>query len=101
MARNCQIAREAKREKLIKQYAERRKALRKAQVDPKLTDEERLEASVKLNKLPRDSAPTRFSRRCQVTGASRSVYKKFGLNRITFRELALGGMLPGVTKSSW
>jgi small subunit ribosomal protein S14 len=101
MAKKCQIARERKRAKLIKQYAERRNALRKAVIDPNLSDEERFEARMKLNKLPRDSAPTRYTRRCSATGVSRAVYRKYQLNRISFREMALEGLLPGVTKASW
>lgn len=95
------LAREKKRFKLIQQYQQRRLALKKAQVDPKLTDEERLAARLKLNSLPRDSSPCRYSRRCVATGTSSSVYRKFGLNRISFRNMALNGLLPGVTKSSW
>jgi small subunit ribosomal protein S14 len=101
MARTCQLARETKREKLISQYAERRKALKAAQIDPKLSDEERLAARLKLSSLPRDSSNCRLTRRCQATGASRAVYRKFKLNRISFRAMALQGLLPGVTKSSW
>lgn len=95
------LARERKRKKLIDQYQKRRNELRKAQVDENLTEEERMAARMKLNALPRDSAPARFSRRCSVTGTSRSVYRKFELNRISFRNMALAGLLPGVTKSSW
>jgi len=101
MARTCQIAREEKREKLISQYKVRREALRKAQIDPKLSYEERMAARLKLSSLPRDSSPSRKTRRCQMTGHSRAVYRKFRLNRISFRNMALEGMLPGVTKASW
>ena len=101
MAKTCQVAREEKREKLIRQYKDRRKALLKAQIDPNLTDEEHLAARLKLNSLPRDSSKVRRTRRCQATGAARSVYRKFQLNRITFRNMALNGLLPGVTKASW
>lgn len=101
MARTCQLAREVKREKLIRQNDERRKALKTAQIDPNLSDDERLAARLKLNSLPRDSSRTRLTRRCQATGASRAVYRKFKLNRIAFRDMALAGLLPGVTKSSW
>lgn len=101
MARTCQLAREVKREKLIAQHDERRKALKKAQIDPTLSDDERLAARLKLNSLPRDSSACRLTRRCQATGAARSVYRKFKLNRIAFRNMALAGLLPGVTKSSW
>lgn len=101
MARTCQIARETKREKLVKHYMERRKALRAAQIDPKLSDEEHLAARMALSELPRDSSRSRQTRRCQATGAARSVYRKFKLNRITMRQMALAGLLPGVTKASW
>jgi len=101
MAKTCQIAREEKRQKLVRQYKERRMALVKAQKDMSLTEEERSEARLKLNKLPRDSSTSRMTRRCQATGASRAVYRKFKLNRISFRNMALSGLLPGVTKASW
>lgn len=95
------LAREQKRKKLIDQYQKRRTELRKAQVDPSLSEEDRLAARLKLNALPRDSSPSRYNRRCAATGTARSVYRKFELNRISFRNMALAGLLPGVTKSSW
>lgn len=95
------LARDVKRVKLVLQYKERRDALRKAQIDPKLTEEERLAARMKLNSLPRDSSQVRETRRCSATGTSHAVYRDFGLNRISFRNMALKGLLPGVTKSSW
>lgn len=101
MARTCQLARETKREKLILQYGDRRKALKAAQIDPNLSQEERLVITMKLSSLPRDSSNCRLTRRCQATGAARAVYRKFRLNRISFRTMALQGLLPGITKSSW
>ena len=101
MAKKSILARESKRTKLVEQYKARRDELRKQVVDPSLSEDEREEARFKLSKLPRDSSPCRLSRRCGVTGASRAVYRKFQMNRITFRKMALEGMLPGVTKSSW
>jgi len=101
MAKKSVIARERKREKLVAHYRARRSELRKAMINPDLTEDERQEIRFKLAKLPRDSAASRLSNRCQVTGVSRAVYRKFQVNRITFRKLALEGMLPGVTKSSW
>jgi small subunit ribosomal protein S14 len=95
------LAREVKRKKLIDRYQKRRDELRTMQVDPNLTEDDRLAARLKLNALPRDSSPSRFNRRCAATGTSRSVYRKFELNRISFRNMALAGLLPGVTKSSW
>ncbi|HXW60716.1 MAG TPA: 30S ribosomal protein S14 [Myxococcota bacterium] len=95
------LARDRKREKLINLYKKRRSELRAAQSNPKLSEEERMAARLKLNALPRDSSPSRFQRRCAATGTARSVYRKFELNRISFRNMALAGLLPGVTKSSW
>ena len=95
------LARERKRSKLIEQHRQRREELKAAQVDPSKSEEERLAARLKLNSLPRDSSPSRFTRRCAATGTSHSVYRKFELNRISFRKMALAGLLPGVTKSSW
>ena len=73
-----------------------KKALQYAQ-----SDEERAEARYKLSKLPRNSAEVRHRNRCGLTGRPRAYYRKFNLSRIAFRELALEGMIPGVTKSSW
>ena len=101
MPRKCQIAREIKREKLINKYAKQRNKFRKEQKNLKLSIEQRETARFKLNQLPRDSSPGRFTRRCYKTGTSRGVYRKFKLNRISFRTMALTGLLPGVTKSSW
>ena len=101
MAKKSQLARDAKREKLVKQHLEKRRELRKKQANEKLSPEERNEASIALNKMPRDSSPSRITTRCKATGVSRAVYRKFKLNRISFRKMALNGELPGVTKSSW
>jgi small subunit ribosomal protein S14 len=95
------LAREKKRLKLIELNKKRRSELRIAQADPKLSEEERMAARLKLNAMPRDSSPSRYQRRCVATGTARSVYRQFGLNRISFRNMALAGLLPGVTKSSW
>ncbi|WP_134703127.1 30S ribosomal protein S14 [Ammoniphilus sp. YIM 78166] len=89
MAKKSKVVKEQKREALIAKYAERRREL-KAKGD--------YEA---LRKLPRDSSPTRLTRRCQVTGRPKAVLRKFKLSRIVFRELAYKGQLPGVKKASW
>lgn len=78
-----------------------RKELRVKALDAKLSDEERAEARKKLQKLPRNGSATRVRVRCSVTGRSRGNYRKFGLCRIKFREMALEGLIPGVTKASW
>ena len=89
MAKRSSIARQAKRERLVAKYAAIRKEL-KEKGD-----------FAGLQKLPRNSSPTRLHNRCSVTGRPRSFMKKFGISRIAFRELALEGKIPGVTKASW
>lgn len=101
MAKTCQIAREEKRAKLRALQAEKRADLKKKVSDPSIDEDERRDAMWRLNSLSKDGSPVRVTRRCQKTGRSRGVYRKFQLNRITFREMALQGMLPGVTKASW
>ncbi len=101
MAKTSQINRDNRRKKLIKQHAEKRAALRAKLKDPNVSIEEKLEVQEKFAKLPRNSCPTRLNRRCEVSGRSKSYYRKFGISRIALRELALRGQLPGVRKSSW
>jgi small subunit ribosomal protein S14 len=101
MAKNSQVLRDKKRDKLIAKYAARREELRKQLKDPAIDIEEKLVVSAALTKLPANSCPTRKTRRCMLTGRSKAVYRKFGLCRMVFRDLALRGEIPGVTKSSW
>ncbi|MBK7829504.1 30S ribosomal protein S14 [Nannocystis sp.] len=101
MAKNSQVLRDKKRDKLIAKYAARREELRKQLKDPAIDIEEKLAVSAELTKLPANSCPTRKTRRCMLTGRSKAVYRKFGLCRMVFRDLALRGEIPGVTKSSW
>ena len=89
------------RMKTVEKYREKRNELLQIMRDPSVGDAERMEASRKFNNLPRDASPTRIRVRCDVTGRPRGNYRKYRLSRIKFRELALQGMLPGVTKSSW
>ena len=89
MARKSLIAREAKRQKLVNKYA----ALR-AQLKAEGKWEE-------LDKLPKNSSPVRLHNRCRLTGRPKGYMRKFGINRVTFREMALAGKIPGVTKASW
>jgi small subunit ribosomal protein S14 len=89
MAKRCSIAREAKRRKLVEKYAALRKEL-KAKGD-----------YAALQQLPRNSNPTRLHNRCSMSGRPRAYMRKFGLSRIAFRDLALEGKIPGVTKASW
>lgn len=101
MAKTSQVLRDKKREKMIAKYSGKRAELRAQMKDPNLDPEQKIEVMAKLNSLPRNSCPTRLTRRCFLTGRSKAVYRKFGLSRIALRELALRGDLPGVTKSSW
>jgi len=101
MARLAQVVKNEKRKKRSKKQLTLRKELREKVRDEKLSDEERFEAQVKLQSLPRNACENRVRNRCGLTGRPRGYYRAFGLSRIQFRELALRGMIPGVTKSSW
>ena len=101
MAKTSTIAKEARKVDMAKRHHPKRAALKEKIIDPKLSDEERREAMFALTKMPRNGSRARTQRRCQATGAPRAVYRKFKLNRITFRKMALAGLLPGVTKASW
>ncbi|MDG2175134.1 MAG: 30S ribosomal protein S14 [Gammaproteobacteria bacterium] len=101
MAKASMIARENKRSKLVAKYAEKRAALKAVINSQKASDEEKWDAQVKLQKLPRDASPTRQRNRCQVTGRPHGVYRKFGLCRNKLREHAMKGDVPGLTKASW
>jgi len=89
MAKKSIIAREAKRRRMVEKYAERR---------AKLKAEGNWE---ELDKLPKNSSKVRLHNRCQLTGRPKGYMRMFGINRVTFREMALSGKIPGVTKASW
>lgn len=101
MAKKSMIAREAKRTKLVKQYAARRAALKVIIRDLNSSDDARAAAQAKLNAMPRDSSPSRMRNRCSITGRPHGVYRKFGLARNKLREAAMKGEIPGLTKASW
>jgi small subunit ribosomal protein S14 len=101
MAKKSMIAREKKRTRIATKYAVKRAALKATLVNVKASDEEKWEAQVKLQKLPRDASPSRQRRRCQITGRPHGVYRKFGLCRNKLREAAMRGDVPGLVKSSW
>jgi small subunit ribosomal protein S14 len=101
MARLAQIVKNERRKKQSQKQLTLRKELRKKVRDENLSEEERFEAQLKLQSLPRNACSNRVRNRCELTGRSRGYYRAFGLSRIQFRELALRGMIPGVTKSSW
>ena len=101
MAKVSMIARENKRIKMVQKFAKKREELKKVILDMNVSDEERYEARLKLQKLPRDASPVRLQRRCQITGRPHAVYRRFGLSRNKLRELAMKGDIPGLVKSSW
>lgn len=101
MAKKSSIAKQKRREKIVNRKWEKRQELKKKIRDISLSEEERLEASIALSKMKRDSSPVRLRNRCQITGRCRGVLKKFKISRLVFREMASNGMIPGVTKSSW
>lgn len=101
MAKKSMIARENKRTKMVARYAEKRAAIKAVLNDQNATDEEKWDAQIKLQKMPRDASPVRQQRRCQITGRPHAVYRKFGLCRNKLREAAMRGDVPGLVKSSW
>ena len=101
MAKTSSIVKHEKSEKLVARYRELRLKLKEVIRSPKSTFEERIEAQRKLACIPKRALPVRFRNRCQLTGRSRGVYRKFLLSRLKFRELAHKGLLPGVSKASW
>jgi len=101
MAKLSLINREKKREMLVKKYAVKRTALQTIISDQSKTEEERYEARLALQKLPRNSNPTRLRNRCELTGRPRGTFRMFGLARAKIREIAFRGEVPGLTKASW
>ena len=101
MAKTALIQREEKRDKLAAKYAKKYAELNAISTDAKKSDEERAAARLALQKLPRNSNPTRQRNRCEITGRPRGTFRQFGLARNKIRELAFSGDIPGVTKASW
>ena len=101
MAKVSMREREKKREKTVARYAAKRRALKEVIADPNASDDERWDAQLKLQKLPRNASPVRLQRRCGQTGRPRGVYRKFGLGRNKLREAAMRGDVPGLLKASW
>jgi small subunit ribosomal protein S14 len=95
------VAREKKRARMVAKYAGKRAALKAVLNDVNASDEEKWDAQIALQKLPRDASPVRQQRRCQVTGRPHGVYRKFGLCRNKLREAAMRGDVPGLVKASW
>lgn len=101
MAKTSKLAKNEKRKALVAKYASLRKELKETIRSPNSSDEEKEIAYSRLRALPRDSNPIRIRNRCQFTGRPRGNYRKFGISRIQFREMALRGEIPGVKKASW
>lgn len=101
MARVAKLASNAKRKEMYEKTASLRAELKKKIRNVNLPEDDRFEAQMKLQGLPRNSSPVRFRNRCELTGRPRGFYRKFRISRISLRELANQGMIPGVTKSSW
>ena len=101
MAKLSMINREKRRQKLAAKYAAKRTALKAIIRDPKSTEDERWEAQLKLQQLPRDSSVSRQHNRCGLTGRPHGFYRKFGLGRNKLREAAMRGDIPGLYKASW
>ena len=101
MAKTSMINREVKRAKLAARYAEKRAELKKIIASETASYDEKMEAATKLQKLPRDSSPSRQQSRCVLTGRPRGVYSKFGLGRNKLREHTMKGNVPGLRKASW
>ncbi|MBL8492326.1 MAG: 30S ribosomal protein S14 [Rhodocyclaceae bacterium] len=93
--------REAKRAKTVAKFAAKRSELLAVINNAKLSDDERMDARLKLQQLPRNASPSRQRNRCALTGRPRGVFRKFGLCRNKLREIAMRGEVPGMTKASW
>ena len=101
MAKKSMIAREKKRTQTVAKYAVKRASLKAILGDAMASDDDKWDAQVRLQKLPRDASPVRQRRRCAITGRPHGVYRKFGLCRNKLREAAMRGDVPGLVKSSW
>jgi len=101
MAKTSAIHRNLKRVKMSKRFEKKRRALKAIVMDKKINLNERFAATLKLAKLPKNSAKTRIRNRCEITGRPHGYYRKLKMSRIALRKLASMGKIPGMTKSSW
>ncbi len=101
MAKLSSINKNNRRAAMIKKDAPKRAALKKIIMNRELPMEDRMEAQMKLSKMPRNGAKVRHRNRCELTGRARGTYRKFKLSRIKLRELGSFGRIPGLTKASW
>jgi small subunit ribosomal protein S14 len=101
MAKTSKVVKNNMRKKMVGVYATKRAELKKIVKHPNSSPEQVEEAQMRLQKMPRDASPIRVRNRCSQTGRPRGFLRKFGVSRVTMRELALNGQIPGVVKSSW
>ena len=101
MAKKSMLMRQRHREAAVKRYAATRAELKELIRDPKTSDEARIDAQKKLQKLPRDASPVRLRNRCSISGRPHGYYRKFGLARNKLREATMRGEMPGLSKASW
>ncbi len=101
MAKKSMVERDRKRRKLAQKYAAKRERLKAIMNDPESSVEERFEAQLKLQQIPRNASPVRQRNRCARSGRARGYYRKFGLARNELRKAAMNGEVPGLTLSSW
>ncbi|MDP3609117.1 MAG: 30S ribosomal protein S14 [Methylophilus sp.] len=101
MAKTCMTERELKRREMVEKFAAKRNALNAIINDQQASAEDRRDARLKLQSLPRNSSPVRLRNRCALTGRPRGVFSKFGIGRSKLRDLMMSGQVPGVTKASW
>jgi small subunit ribosomal protein S14 len=101
MAKKSMLMRQRHREAAVKRFAAKRAELKELIRNPKTSDDDKVEAQKKLQKLPRDANPIRLRNRCALTGRPHGVYRKFGLGRTKLREATMRGDIPGVRKASW
>lgn len=101
MAKTCMTERELKRREMVEKFAGKRNALNAIINDQQASAEDRRDARLKLQALPRNSSPVRLRNRCALTGRPRGVFSKFGIGRSKLRDLMMSGQVPGVTKASW
>lgn len=101
MAKKSMLMRQKRREAEVKRCAAKRAELKELIRDPKTSEDDKLEAQKKLQKLPRDANPIRLRNRCALTGRPHGYYRKFGLSRTKLRETTMRGEIPGLSKASW
>tara|TARA_A100001015_G_scaffold321295_1_gene451288 strand:+ start:3890 stop:4195 length:306 start_codon:yes stop_codon:yes gene_type:complete len=101
MARKALVEKEKKREKMVSNGAEKRAKLKKIIKSFESSEDEKVKAMDDLNRMKVNTSKVRLHNRCKLTGRPRGYMRKFGVSRICFREMALQGLIPGVTKSSW